>query len=345
MPPIPLPARALPRAALVALAFWALGASPLAADGPQIIRASQIFESGHPISLGLERYGELAREKTEGRVRFKIVDATRFGGERDLVEALQMGELDLIAITSSVMDIVISDFLALDLPYLFPNLATARAFLDGPLGLSYLRRPEGQGLIGLTYFDNGFRNISSASKPILLPRDLRGLRVRTIESRVHVAAFREIGAIPVPTPYRDMYQELLEGDIDASENSIPSVIANRLYEVQNYYSLTEHFYLASPLFMSGAAWSKLAPAERAVMRSAAEEAKIFQRGVADSQDRVLSLTQAAPSIGVNANIDRASWARAMAPVRARFRGEIGESEMAALLAAIEEIRAGDEFAP
>ena len=242
-----------------------------------VLKAGQILGSGHPVETALRRFGDLLKERSGGSLTLEIIESSAFDSERDLIEALQMGGLDLIVITTSPLYGFTNDFIKYDLPYVFPDAETARAVLDGPVGERSLKSSVQAGLVGLAYYENGLRHISSSRDPVRLPEDVKGLRIRTMESRVHMATFRALGATPVPLGYNDLLKHIRADLIDLQENPVSVMYSGKIYEVQKYYSFTGHFYLPAPVFVSYGAWRKLRPLERRLLAEAARETAAYQR--------------------------------------------------------------------
>ncbi|MDR1082120.1 MAG: DctP family TRAP transporter solute-binding subunit [Deltaproteobacteria bacterium] len=288
------------------------------------LRAAQILHPGHPIAKGLGYMAQLVRDRSGGRIALDIRPSAHFTGERELIERTQMGEIDLIVTSTAPLYGFTSDFLAFDLPYLFDDAITARSVLDGPFGEMTLLKAEGAGLVGLAYFENGLRHMTTAAKPVSVPGDLKGLKIRTMESRFDMEVFRTLGADPVPLAFRDLYDTLKAGTVDGQENPLPVIVTSRLFEVQNNLTLTGHFYLPAPMFISAGVWNKLPDGDRALIRAASRDAMHYHRALTDGFEGPETLSTLKSSMEVNESPDRALWKSALSPVRERFKSEIGE---------------------
>jgi tripartite ATP-independent transporter DctP family solute receptor len=303
------------------------------------LRTAQLLDKGHPSELGLIRFGELLKERTNGDITIELKDNTIFFGERDLIEGIQMGELDLIVITTAPLYGFATDFLIFDLPYIFPNEEIARKVLDGPIGEKKLKNAQHVGLMGLTYYENGMRNISSKNIPIHLPKDIQGLKIRTLESRIHMATFRAMGATPVPLPYHDILKYVQKGNIDAQENPISVMMTGELYKFQKYYTLTEHFYLAAPMFISLATWNKLSKEEQTIIVECAKESTKYQRQLSSEMNSPEVLNNMSKYMETIELTDKDAWIKATEHVKNAFMPEIGEESYNELKNEIERIQA------
>jgi TRAP-type C4-dicarboxylate transport system substrate-binding protein len=192
--------------------------------------------------------------------------------------------------------------------------------------------------MGLTYYENGMRYITSSSKPIHVPDDLKDLRIRTMESRIHMVTFRTLGATPVPLAYNDLLTNLKSGNIDTQENPITNIYTGEIYKYQKYLTYTEHFYQPAPMFISYAIWSKLTQEQRAIILEAAEESSVYQRKLCD--EMVEPATAEFKKYMELIEPDKSIWKKATEPVRAEFLVEVGpdyleelETEIARLQAA------------
>jgi tripartite ATP-independent transporter DctP family solute receptor len=325
-----------------ASALLAQDAAP-AAEPPETltIRAAQVLHPGHPIARGLEYMAMLVRERSGGRLLLEILPPSQFTGERELIERVQMGDLDLIVITTAPLYGFTNDFMALDLPYVFDSPQTARKVLDGPFGEKTLQSALGVGLVGLAYYENGLRHISTSDRAVAVPGDLKGLKIRTLESRIHMEVFRTLGATPVPLAFGDLYQTLKSGNVDGEENPLSVIMTSRFYEVQKNLALTGHFYLPSPMFIAAGVWNKLPESHRELLRSASRDAMHYHRAVADGFSGPETLEFLKSRMKVEERPDLALWKSALAPVRDRFKAEIGEEALAELDREIARVTSGD----
>jgi tripartite ATP-independent transporter DctP family solute receptor len=327
---------------VLALGLWAAlpPTGGALAEQRVTIRAAQVLADTHPSHQALLRMADILSERSGGELGLDILDGNALGGERDLIESIQMGEADLIVIGTAPLYGFTSDFLVFDLPYLFPDLSTARAVMDSPFARNRLDNAIHAGLKGLGYYENGLRHISSSKTPVLLPGDLKGMRIRTMESRIHLETFRALGASPVPLSYSDLYDRLKNGSIEAEENPVSVFVTGKFYEVQDYYSLTGHFYMPSPMFVSNSLWNKLDRRDQELLLEAARESARYQRELSDAFYTKEALDELSERITLFRDIDRGPWRKAVAPVRKIFEAEVGAQTLKELDRAIAEAGVG-----
>ena len=201
-----------------------------------------------PLQTTGEEFAKRIAEKTSGRVKIEVYGNMQLGQERDMVEGLQLGTVDLTMVSTGPLSGFAPGITVVDLPFLFSSEQHAYKVLDGEIGQGLLKQLEPKGIIGLAFLENGFRHITS-NKKIVTPADLKGVKLRTMENKVHMATFKEMGAAPVPMVWGEVYTSLGQKVIDGQENPIHIIYANALWEVQKYVILTGHFY--TPYIFAG----------------------------------------------------------------------------------------------
>jgi tripartite ATP-independent transporter DctP family solute receptor len=238
----------------------------------------------HPYNLGMKKIGELVKEKSNGAVTLDVFGNSQLGSERDLIEGLQLGSLQMTCVSTAPLAGFTDSFLVFDLPFIFSDTKTARAVLDSDVGLEILHSVDDQGLKGLTWFENGFRNVTNNVRPITVPDDLKGIKIRTMENQMHMAAFQIMGADPTPMAMGDVFTALQQGTIDAEENPIPIVATNKFQEVQKYISMTGHLFSPTPVFVAKDYFDAMPEEYQKALQEAADEASPYQREQIDEQN-------------------------------------------------------------
>lgn len=225
-------------------------------------QAQQSVVIGHALSptshygVGADAFIAALEELSGGAFTGEQAPAGQLGGERDMIEGLQIGSLDLVITSTGPLGNFVPEVLALDLPFLFRDYAHARSVLDGEIGQELLTAIGQNDLVGLAWSENGFRHVTNSQRPVNIPQDLEGLKLRTMENAVHMAAFQGMGAAPTPMAFPEVFGALQQGVVDGQENPITVITASRFWEVQGYVTLTGHVYspavvLASPILFDG----------------------------------------------------------------------------------------------
>ncbi|UQZ88592.1 C4-dicarboxylate ABC transporter substrate-binding protein [Deltaproteobacteria bacterium Smac51] len=286
------------------------------------LKAGHTLTPEHPYHLGLVKFGEIIKEKTGGEITLDAFHSSQLGSERELIEAMQMGTVDMAVISTAPLAGFTKSFLVYDLPFIFPDSATAHKVLDGEIGQKSLADLDKIGIIGLAFYENGFRQVTNSKRALVKPEDAKGLKIRTMENKIHMASFRAVGANPVPMAFGELFTALQQRTIDAQENPLPIIFNNKFYEVQEFCSMTNHFYSPAPLLMSKAVWNKLTPEQQTIFKEAAVEARAYQREELAKQDAAFVKQLEENGMKIN-QVDHAAWLKAMEPVYKQFEKEIG----------------------
>ena len=295
-------------------------AAPAAAT--TTIRVGHVLAPTHPYQLGLEKFGELLSEKTNGAVKVEAFHSSQLGNERDLIEGLQLGTVEMCIVSTAPLSGFTTQFEVFDLPFIFQETKATRAVLDSDIGQGILDTLSAQGIVGLCYFENGFRNITNSIRPITTPEDLKGLKIRTMESPIHMASFSVMGADPTPMALGELFTALQQNTVDGQENPLAIIETSKFYEVQKYLSLTEHFYAPAPLLISKSFYDKLDADTQKAVTEAALEARDYERGLLDEMNTKLKDQLAGLGVTIN-TVDKAPFIEAVQPVYKQFEAEIG----------------------
>jgi tripartite ATP-independent transporter DctP family solute receptor len=271
--------------ALAGLAVWALIVTPpvVAQDiQERVIRFGHLNNTDHPVSMGVKKFAELVATKSGGKLQVKEFPANQLGTEQQQTSALQGGVQEMQAPATTSLVGIVKDYGVIDFPFTVSTHAQAFALLDGPLGKALFEKLPEKGLIGLAYWDLGFRNVTNSKRPITRPEDLDGLKLRVIPNPVFLDTFKAFKANPVPMSFSELYTALETKTVDGQENPYAVILSNKFYEVQKYVSGTNHVYGTNIILMSKKFWDKLSPAEQKILQDAAIEARDYQRGVSQA---------------------------------------------------------------
>ena len=280
-------------------------------------RSADVHNSDdYPTVAAVRHMSELLSQRTAGKHKIKVFNKGALGSEKETLDQLKIGALDLARVNISPLNAICAKTQVPTMPFLFHNVAHMRRVLDGPVGEEILKSCEGQGFIGLAYYDSGARSLYGR-KPVKTVADAKGMKIRVPQSDLWVALVSAMGANPSPMPIGEVYTGLKTGLIDAAENNIPSYEGFKHYEAVKFYSRTEHSMAPEMLLMSKRVWDKLPANEQAIVRAVAKESVAFQRLKWDAQEaKSLATVKAAGAEIVE--VDKNSFQAVMAPVYARF---------------------------
>ena len=257
------------------------------------IRWGHLQPKDHPVSAGTNKFAQIVEQKSGGKIKVREFPNSSLGSEMQQQSALQGGTQEMMSASTTTLVGIVKEFGVLDFPFLFANEKQADATLDGPIGARLLERLPDHGLIGLAYWENGFRNVTNSKRPITRAEDLAGLKIRVMQNPVYMDTFKTVNANPVPMAFGELFTALETKTVDAQENPYSIILGNKFNEVQKYLSVTRHSYNAFIVLMSKQFWDKLSLAERQIMLDAAAEARSYERQVARAAaDRDLAALKA-----------------------------------------------------
>ena len=272
---------ALPLAALAAVSFIAVSIpSTHAADfKPRTIKISYGTAEDHPFGIGVNKFVELVAQKSGGVMQAKGYANGQLGAEVPSLSSAQGGVIEMTVTSTSSVVGNIKDFGLFDLPYLFANEKEADMLLDGPVGRALLDKLPEKNLVGLCYWESGFRNLTNGKRPVAKVDDVKGLKVRTIQNPVFLDTINAFGANAVPMPFTELYSALEAKAIDGQEGPYATIYTSKIYEVQKYLSATQHIYGAVVVIVSKRFWDQLSGDERKVLNDSCTEARDYERKV------------------------------------------------------------------
>jgi tripartite ATP-independent transporter DctP family solute receptor len=246
------------------------GASPAFAADTVTIKLGMVDPDGSNYHKGALGIAEEVEKATNGRVKIQVFPGSQLGNERDMYEGAQMGTIEMFVAANAVMTNFIPEMIVLDQPFLFANADQAHRVIDGKLGGLINQKIQAQGLRVVGWMESGFRNVFS-SRPVATIDDFKGLKIRTMENKLHMAAFNGLGAIATPMASGEVFTALQQKTIDAAENAIANVIANRYYEITKNITFTNHVFVFMGVIISDKTWQRI-PADLRDAFSAAVKA-------------------------------------------------------------------------
>src|SRR5690242_15825609 len=257
---------------------------PAAAQSPIVIKFSHVVATNTPKGLAAEKFKELAEKYTNGKVKVEVYPNSTLYKDKEELEALQLGAVQMLAPSNSKFGpIGIKDFEVFDLPYLLPNKAALRKVTEGPLGQAMLKKLETKGMVGLAYWDNGFKQMS-ANKPLRMPEDYKGLKFRIQSSKVLEAQFRALGAIPQVMAFSEVYQALQTGVVDGQENTASNMYTQKMHEVQKFTTITDHGYIGYVVVANKKFWDGLPADIRGQLEKAMHEATEYSNDISAKEN-------------------------------------------------------------
>jgi TRAP-type transport system periplasmic protein len=307
-------------AALTAISFGSVNAQTSLKLGYSLAPTSHY-------GVGATAMGEELERLSNGKFTIEQFPANALGGEREMVEGAQIGTVDLVVTSTGPVGNFVPDTLITDIPFLFRDYDHAHAVLDGPIGQAILDQFPSHGLIGLAWGENGFRNLTNSIRPIRTPEDSRGLKVRTMENQVHMQAFQQLGVLPTPMAFPELFTALQQGTVDGQENPIGVILSANFSQVQKHLSLTRHVYSPALIIMSPSVWDGLSEEEQGWFMEAAAAGAAAMRAKAreDADNGVAQLK--AQGMEVVEDVDRAAFEEALQPVFATFAQRFGQEKI------------------
>ena len=286
--------------------------------GAREFRSADVHPADYPTVQAVKSMGEQLAAQTDGRLGIKVYPNSALGTERDTIEQLRIGGLDMMRINVAPLNNVVPETIVPALPFLFRSEAHMHAVLDGPVGEQILAAMEEQGMIGLAFYDSGARSIYAATKPVKNLADVSGMKIRVQQSDLFVAMVEALGANPTPMPYGEVFTALKTGIVDAAENNFPSYKSSRHFEAAKYYTMTEHSMAPEVLVFSKVIWDTLSAEDQALIRKTAKESVPHMRKLWDEREGKARQTVEAAGSEIIALQDRQAWVDAMQPVYAKF---------------------------
>lgn len=269
------------RAVLVTLLSALLLAAPSLAAVK--INLGVVTKPGSAQNIAAEKFKELVEERSGGEIEVKIHHSASLGNETEILQQIQMGTIEMGVITVGPFDTFDPLVRVINYPFIFKDNAQADAILDGPLGQEILTSLESSGFKGLAFSENGFRNLTNNKRPVKTADDVKGLKIRVMQSALHKAIWQALGANPTPMPW-PIYSELEQGVIDGQENPLWVAEVYKMYEVQKYMTLTRHVYSGHIDVASLSWWKSLDPGVQDTIQQAMREAAVYQRKMNREKD-------------------------------------------------------------
>ncbi|MCF4113172.1 MULTISPECIES: TRAP transporter substrate-binding protein [Dethiosulfovibrio] len=308
----------------VALFFLSSAVTVAYAAPKYSFKLGHAVQETHPYHLGAMKFKEIVERETDGDVEIKLFPNNQLGsGERDLIEGMQLGTVDLVVSSTGPMGGFEKKFMLFDFPFLFRDKEHAYKVLDGPVGQYVMGLLEKKGIKGLAWYENGFRNFTNSKKAVETPEDVEGLKLRTMENKVHMAIWRALGADPTPMAWGELFTALQQGVVDGQENPVPIIYTSKLYEVQKYLAMTGHVFSPSMILIGKRQFDGMPEDYRRIFLDAAQESAVYERSEITRMEN--EQVDKLKELGMVVTYpDKAAFLEKTKPVYDQYRGELGK---------------------
>lgn len=278
---------------------------------------------------GADAFAKALAESTSNNVKVQQFANSALGGEREVIEGLQLGTIDVAIVSTGATLNFVPKTGVFDIPFLFRDLAHARKVLDGQIGKDLLAEFPKRGLVALAWGEQGFRQLTNNVRPVATPEDAKGLKIRTTENPIHIAAFRQLGVLATPMAWPEVATALQQGTIDGQENPLSVIVSAKLPQLQKYLSLTAHVYGPALILMSPNVYNDLSDADKAKFQAAGHDAAIAMRNYVDAVEK--SGLEEVKKQGMKVNtVDQAAFAKAVEPVYPQYYKQFGKDLVEAI---------------
>ena len=328
------------KAVVAAVAIGAFGAACAQDIKERTIKFAANAPEGHPAVAGMRKFAESVNAKSGGKIKVNLFLAGVLGSDQANVSAIQGGTLEMAVMNSGILASVAKELAIFDFPFLFANEKESDAIVDGPVGRKMHALLEDKGLVGLSYWELGYRQMTNSKRPLNKVEDIEGLKLRVIPNPINVEWVKALGANPTPLPFPEVYGAMEQKAIDGQENPIAVIAANKFWEVQKHIALTNHQYNPQSVIFSKKIWDTLSPVERKIIDDSSDEATKFQReqsraAVAANVELLkkngMIVTQFPPA-------EVAKLREKMKPVIAKFSASVGDATVNEVMVELAKLR-------
>jgi tripartite ATP-independent transporter DctP family solute receptor len=304
--------------ALVLASAWMVSAS-----AQTIIKVGYTPAANSHYGVGTQVLCDEIEKGTQGRYKCQIFPNGALGGEREMIEAVQLGTLDMVNTSTGPVGNFVPEVKIVDIPFLFRDYDHARHFLDAAPGQELLTKFPSKGLVALAWTENGFRHMTNSKRAIVKPEDAAGLKMRTMENKVHMDGYKAFGIQPTPMAFPEVFGALQQGTVDGQENPIPVILASKFSQVQKHLSLTGHVYSPALYLTSPRVMNKLSDADKKAFYEAAKKATVAQRKKVN-EDEANGIAQLEKEgMSVVRKVDGQAFRDALRPVFVSYAKEFG----------------------
>lgn len=317
---------------ILTAALIAIGATAAHAD-PIVMKFSHVVAADTPKGKAAEYFKKLAEERTKGAVKVEVFHNSVLYKDKEEIEALQMGAVQLLAPTPGKFGpLGVREFELLDLPFLFDNLEEEHKVTQGAIGKLLLGKLESRGVTGLAFWDNGFKELT-ANKPLRTPADMKGLKMRIQSSKVIESQMRAVGSLPQVMAFGEIYQALQTGVVDGQENPTSNIFPSKFHEVQKYLTMSDHGYHGYALITNKKFWAGLPPEIRTTLNGVVKDTTDYFNAIAkkENADALEGIRKSGKTTIINLTpAERLEWKKAMVKVHQEWGKKLGEDVLKAI---------------
>lgn len=291
------------------------------------------LQLGHALSEGTpaaDLIGEMAKvvsEKTDGRVEIDVFPNSQLGSEKEMLEQVQLGTMEAAAIMIGSMQALDKRMAIEDLPYMWKDIEHAREAYKGEFGDYLADIMDEQGMKKIGYMEWGFRHVTNNKKPIVKPEDMKGLKIRVAESKLRIDTFEQVGALPTVMAFSEVYGALQQGALDAQENPLANIVAPKFDEVQDYLSLTGHFYNTIMMVVDNGTWDKISSEDQEVILAETDRISEEVKVLNDEKEAGYIEELANRGMTINENVDLEAFQEKMHPVYDKWEKDVFGEEL------------------
>jgi tripartite ATP-independent transporter DctP family solute receptor len=301
-----------------------------AAGAQTVMKISYSTSITSHYGVGSTAFCDEVEKGTQGRYKCQQFPNAALGGEREMIEAVQLGTQDLANVSTGALGNFVPEVKIVDIPFLFRDYAHARKVMDGEFGQDLLKKMTAKGIVGLAWTENGFRHMTNSKRAINQASDASGLKMRTMENKVHMEGYKTFGILPTPMAWPEVFTALQQGTVDGQENPIPVILSAKLSQVQKHLSLTNHVYSPAVLIVAPSIWNKLNDADKKVFTEAAKKGAAAQRKKVNDDEANGIAELKKDGMQVVENVNGESFRKAVAPAYAQYAKEFGADKIAAI---------------
>ena len=294
-----------------------------AASAQTVLKIGYATTAASHYGVGSAAFCDDIEKGTQNRYKCQQFPSSALGGEREMIEAVQLGTLDLVNTSTGPVGNFVPEVKIVDIPFLFRDYDHARKVMDGPIGQDILAKFPSKGIIALGWTENGFRHMTNNKRDIVKPADAAGLKMRTMENKVHMDGYKTFGILPTPMAFPELFGALQQGTVDGQENPIPVILASKFSQVQKHLSLTGHVYSPALLLLSPKVWAKLSDADKKVFMEAAKRAGVAQRKKVNDDENSGIAQLEKDGMKVTKVVDGQAFRDALKPAYVAYAKEFG----------------------